>query len=588
MKLLRNLWPWLYPYRRKLLIGSVWIVVTNALLLTIPQLLRLGIAAIEDAQWQDVGFYAALMALLTLAGGGVRVLSRLNFLHTGRRVEVDLRQAMFSRLLYQSAPFFNQHRIGDLVSRFTNDLINVRMVAGFGVVSIVNATVVYAISLGMMLWMSPSLTFAALIPFPLMLLVAKYISRHLLHHSAQVQERLGELSSVVDEAVRGQASIRSCGFQQSHCDKFAHLNEHYLTSAVALARMRALILPVMGIVTPLGILLVLYFGGQQVVAGTLQLGDLVAFNAYLVQLTMPTILLGWILTLVQRATVGMERINLLLNLAEPLSLAEPSNATASSTSAPISSTRAPRVELRNLSFSYPDTSTTILNNLSLHIPAASTTAIVGAVASGKSTLLNMLTGRYPLNCEQVWIDGRDLSSSSADQHRQCLSAVLQEGQLFSGTLADNFRFAATDLTDSDLITIAKQIVMDREVEQFSQQFDTAVGEGGLTLSGGQRQRVGIARALARNRGLWLLDDPFSHLDSKTARQIWHNLRQALQGKTVVLVSSSVTMLHDADQVVVLDHGQIRELGSHQDLLDLDGEYARLYRQEQLQHHLEEL
>jgi len=588
VNLFRQLWPWVYPYRRKVLLGILWIIATNILLLAIPQMLRLGIAAIEDKQWHDVVFYAGMIAILTLAGGAIRVLSRLCFLHTGRRVEVDLRQAMFERLLYQPAPFFNNHRIGDLVSRFTNDLINVRMVAGFGLVSIANAVVVYVISLGLMVWMSPSLTFAALLPFPIMLLATKWISRHLLHYSALVQQRLGELSVVVEETLRGQSSLRSSGFQQAHCDKFAQINSSYLASSLALARMRALIMPVMSIVTPFGILMVLYFGGQQVVAGTLELGDMVAFNAYLVQLTMPTILLGWIITLVQRAAVGMERINLLLELSKPSQLL----------SAPEPAQKAPHIELRNLSFAYakmaPDNSgkasvaPQVLHRVSLDIAAGSMVGIVGTVASGKSTLLHVLTGRYPLARGQVFIDGEDLSTRCVQQHSQMLAAVLQEGKLFSGSLLDNFRFAAPQLSTQQVAKIADTVVFSAEIEQFPDKFATLLGEGGLTLSGGQRQRVGVARALARNRPLWLLDDPFSHLDSHTASQLWCNLRQELRGKTVVLASSRVSILQDVDHIVVLDKGEIVEQGSYAQLLQLDGEYARLLRREQLHHQMEVL
>lgn len=587
MKLLRDLWPWLYPYRRKLLLGAVWIVVTNVLLLTIPQMLRLGIGAIEHQQWHDVAYYAAIMALLAIVGGAIRVQSRLSFLHTGRRVEVDIRQAMLERLLYQPAPFFDNNRIGDLISRFTNDLINVRMVAGFGLVSVANAAVVYTISLGMMLWMSPSLTVAALLPFPLMLLVTKWISRHLLHHSAQVQRRLGELSAVVEETVRGQSSLRSSGFQRSHCARFAAINERYLRSAVALARMRALILPVMSIVTPLGILMVLYFGGRQVIAGTLQLGDLVAFNAYLVQLTMPTILLGWIITLVQRATTGMDRIKLLLNLSQPHPLLTMNS----------DQLYPPAIELCGLSFAYPAPGKSadgageqqlVLRNISLRIAAGSTVAVVGAVASGKSTLLHLLTGRYPLPAHQVCVDGHDLSSCSIQFYSHNLSAVLQEGQLFSGTLAENFRFAAPDLSDDELLTLADKVMLSGEIEQFPDKFATLIGEGGLTLSGGQRQRVAIARALGRNRGLWLLDDPLSHLDSDTARQVWSNLRAELRGKTVVLASSRVSILQDVDHIIVLDGGQILEQGVHQQLMQLNGEYARLVLRERLHMQMEAL
>lgn len=577
MKLFQRLWPWLRPYRRTLALGFLLVIVTNALILMIPQLLRLGIDAIEQRQGEDVQFYAALIMLTTLLGGGIRILSRLYFFHTGRRVEVNLRRAMFERLLYQPGPFFNDHRIGDLVSRFTNDLTNVRMVVGFGLVSLVNAAVIYTISISMMVWMSPSLTVAALLPFPLLIFAVKKISRRLLHYSTQVQERLGDISDMVEESIRGQLSLRSSGFQDVRCDQFDGLNRHYLKASVNMAKMRALIGPIMGIATPMGILLVLYFGGRQVIDGTLRLGDLVAFNAYLVQLTMPTMLLGWILTLVQRAAVGMDRISLLLNLSAPKPLLE----------APPEAARAPAIQLKNASFGF-DAAKPVLHQLNLEIPAGSMLGITGGVASGKSSLLHLLTGRYPIAAGQVFIDDEDLSTIDPQRHCQRLSAVLQEGKLFSGTLADNFRFAAPNLESEALYEIIGLVALQEEVEGFRNGLDTRIGEGGLTLSGGQRQRVGVARALARPRGLWLLDDPFSHLDSATTRKVWDALQQQLRHQTVLFASSRVSMLQGADKIIVLDDGKIIEQGNHSELMQLNGEYARLVKREQLHREMEGL
>ncbi|MBN2645070.1 MAG: ABC transporter ATP-binding protein [Desulfuromonadaceae bacterium] len=574
-----QLWPWLKRYRRALLWGSLWLLLSNGFILALPQLMRLAVAAIEAHNAEDLIFYALLMVVLTLAGSASRVRSRLYFLHTGRRVEVDLRRAMFERLLGCDAPFFDRHHTGDLISRLTNDLTNVRMVAGFGVLSLVNALVVYSMTLGWMLWLSPRLTLVALLPFPLMVLAIKAISRHVLAYSARVQDQLGTLSAYIDETLSGQRSLRSAGFDSARQQAFDALNATYLDDALALARVRALILPVMSVVTPSGMLLVLYFGGRQIVAGTLQLGDLVAFNAYLVQLAMPTLIFGWILTLIQRAIAAMERMSLLLELPPlPVALPAPDNAHCG-----------PAIRLRQLRFAYPSQpDKVVLGPLSLEIAAGGFIGLVGPVASGKSTLIQLLSGRYPLSPGQLEIDGLDLSEIAAALYRQRLSAVLQEGRLFSGPLVDNLRFGAPQLSDAELEQLLERVCLSEEVRHFTAGLATPIGEGGLTLSGGQRQRTAIGRALARNGGLWLLDDPFSHLDVHTAHVLWQQLRPLLQGRTVLFAASRLALLQEADWIVCLEAGQILEQGTHARLVEQDGYYARRFRQERLAQELEAL
>ncbi|MDO3378399.1 ABC transporter ATP-binding protein [Geoalkalibacter halelectricus] len=566
--------PYLRPYHRSLLLGSLWLLATTLLAMVIPWMLKLGIEAVEDGHSAALTTAVAVLAAAALVRCATRIASRFYYLHSARRLEVDLRRDLLARLLHQSGFFFDRHRTGDLLARFTGDLANVRMFAGFGLLTIVNAVTVYILTLAVMLMLSPTLTLVAVLPYPLMLLAVKWLSRHLLHHSAQVQEGMGRLSEAVEEGVSGQAVIRAYGLGAGRKARFAEINGEYLRRNLVLARLRALVLPIMTLVGPLGTLLVLYFGGRQVAAGSLSLGDFVAFNAYLVQLAWPTLLLGWVLTLLQRASASMERLQLLLALppvAPPAALPDVPGA-------------APEVRVRDLTFAYADQPA--LRDLSLEVPAGSLIGLAGPAGSGKSTLLRLLAALYPPPPGTLFVDGQDLARVDGRCHRLRVAAVPQEGRLFSGTLGENLLYAAPEASREALADLAARVQLQGEVAEFSQGFDTRVGEGGMSLSGGQRQRVAIGRALARDAGLWLLDDPFSHLDAATARALWEELRPLLSGHTVFLVSGRVSLLRSADRILVFDRGRIAEQGRHEDLIAEQGLYARLYHREQLQDELE--
>ncbi|SDL79685.1 ATP-binding cassette, subfamily B [Geoalkalibacter ferrihydriticus] len=566
--------PYLIPYRRALLLGSLWLVATTLLAMVIPWMLKIGIEAVEGGNSAALFTAVAVLALAALVRCATRIASRLYYLHSARRLEIDLRRDLLARLLHQDGFFFDRHRTGDLLARFTGDLANVRMFAGFGLLTIVNAATVYLLTLAVMLVLSPTLTLIAVLPYPLMLLAVKWLSRHLLYHSAQVQEGMGRLSEAVEEGVSGQAVIRAYGLGAGREARFAEINDEYLRRNLVLARLRALVMPVMTLVGPLGTLLVLYFGGRQVAAGTLSLGEFVAFNAYLVQLAWPTLLLGWVLTLLQRASASMERLQLLLALP----VVPPAPAV------PDSEAPAPQVSLRGLSFAYADKP--VLSDLSLEVPTGALVGLTGPAGSGKTTLLRLLAGLYPPPPGTVFMDGQDLTDLDDRAHRLRVAAVPQEGRLFSGTLQENLLYAAPQADAEQLSRLAERVQLAGEVADFPQGFATRVGEGGMSLSGGQRQRVTIGRALARDAGLWLLDDPFSHLDASTARALWDELRPLLRGRTVFLVSGRVSLLAGADLILVLAGGRIAQQGTHDELLKAGGLYARLYHREQLQADLE--
>lgn len=576
MRSMRFLIPYLKKYRTFLLAGLVWLVVTNLLGLVAPWLLKIGIDAVQAHRLSKLYQAGALLAGVALLRYVTRSWSRHRFLHVACRFENDLRRHLLAQLLTKSGPFFDRFRTGDLLSRFTNDIGNLRTLAGFGLMIFTNTLIVYAMTLIVLLRLSPRLTLVALLPYPLLLLLTRYLSGRLLTASGKVQRGLGQVSEALEEGISGQAVIRSYGLRAERSARFDSLNENYLAASLTLARLRSALGPSMALIAPLATLLIFYFGGRQVIVHRLTLGELVAFNVYLVQLSMPTLMLGWILGLVQRGAASAERLaDILAQKAPParlLPVARPA--------------QAPSVSFRNLTFAYEQVP--VLHGINLDVAPGHLVGITGPTGAGKTTLMRLLAGLYPVPTGQVWIDGQDLALLDGGQHRARLAMVPQEGRLFSGTLRDNLLYAEPDGSDELLHKVAEAVSLDQEVAIFDQHYNTRVGEGGQSLSGGQRQRVCLGRALARGGMLWLLDDPFSHLDAATAQLVWNRLRGALDGKTVFLATGRASLLAVADCILVLDGGRPVATGTHEALLAAGGLYAKLVEKERLQRELEGL
>jgi ATP-binding cassette subfamily B multidrug efflux pump len=577
MAILRLLLPYLDRYRPALLWGLVWLVATDLFGLLLPWMLKRGIDAVQQGSYRLLVLAAALLVGAALLRFGARLLSRFAFLRTACRMEVDLRRDLLSCLLSQDTSFFDRYRTGDLLSRFTNDLSNIRTMAGFGLLILINSLVVYGLTLGMLLYISPSLTLIALLPFPLLLLLVKLLSARLLIASGEVQRGLGQVSEILEESISGQEVIRSYGLFGLFGEKFDRENDSYLESTLVLSRLRALVGPAMALIAPLATLLVLFFGGQRVVFGRLSLGELVAFNAYLMQLAMPTLMLGWVLSLAQRAAASIQRLTGLLEqpsaaITEPLQPAE----------------GPPAVEISHLSFSYGDGKAPVLHDLNLTVASGALVGITGGAGSGKSTLLRLMAGLYPVGSGQIRVAGQDLSRLDMGAHRNRLAMVPQEGRLFSGSLRENLLYGVLGGGEELLQRIISVVSLDSEIAEFSDGADTRVGEGGKALSGGQRQRVCLGRALARGGSLWLLDDPFSHLDAGTARKVWQALQPLLRRSTVFLVSGRASLLAAADRIVVLERGRLAEQGRYSELLARGGHFARMAERERLQQELETL
>lgn len=559
--------------------GALLLVGTNLCGLAIPWLLKL---AIEELQQPasgrfTPGEYGAMIAAAAVGQGIIRVFSRTTLLNAGRRIEYLLREDLYGKLLTLDRTYFSNWRTGDILSRLANDLTNVRMLLGFGVLSVLNTFIVYTAALILLTRISPFLTICAIAPFPLMIFIVKKLSASMFKTSKRMQEALSRLTTRVEENVSAAAVVKAYCREDGEIETFRQACDGYSDASMAVAKIRGFMLPIMASTGAFGTLIILFVGGAQVVSGELTLGGFVAFNGYLAMLVWPTIMLGWILNLVQRGAASMARLGEILNagaeVVEPTDPVDPGEIRG-------------EIEFRNLTFSYG--ATEMLRGITLKIPAGSRIGIVGVVGSGKSTLVRMIPRLFPVPDGTVFIDGVDLNRLSLEKIRAAVGFVPQEGFLFSRSIAENIAYGKPGAGREEIERAVKIAGLAGDVARFPQGLETLVGERGVTLSGGQRQRVSIARALLKEPSILVLDDPLSAVDADTEEEILSALSGYYGERTVLIVSHRLSPLRGCDQIIVLEQGAIVEQGSHEELLDLGGRYADIHKEEQLKAEIERL
>lgn len=552
----------MYGLRWRYAVGAVLLLVTNGSALLIPWLLKLAVERLQHPQ--AAGFsaqqYGLMIAALAVGYALVRILSRTVILHGARHIEFRVREALFAKLLQFDQTYFSRERTGDILSRFSNDLTNVRMLTGFGGMSLMNTALIYGAALWLMAGISPLLTLAAVAPLPLMILVVQWVSGRIFTLSREAQEELGTLSSHAEEAFSAVRLIKSYCREELFGAQFSRAADRCLHKNLELARLRGFVIPVMALATGAGTLAILYLGGRQVIQGVMTLGDFVAFSGYLALLVWPTMVLGWILTLVQRGGASMARLNELLSA--PVAVCEA-----------LSPVKIPgirqRLEFRNLSFSYADRP--VLQNISFEVQAGERIGITGMVGSGKSTLLQLIPRLLPVQDGMLSIDGQDINTLSLDDLRAMIGYLPQEATLFSRSIAENIRYGGA----GDCQKAASMAGLSSDLDGFEQGLETVIGERGVTLSGGQRQRVALARAMVREPALLLLDDPLAAVDAGNEDEILEALSTAWQGKTVLMVSHRLSAFRDCDRVLVLEDGRIVEQGTPEALVSQGGRYSEL-------------
>lgn len=559
---LKTLVPFFDGLRWRYAIGAFLLVLTNACALLVPWLLKTAIDGLQHPERATLssGKIALLIGLIAVGYAFVRILSRTVLLNAARILEFQVREALFARLMTLDLVFFSRERSGDILSRFANDLTNVRMLTGFGIMSLMNTAVLYLAGLWLMLQVNFWLTVAAVAPLPLMVLAIRAMSSRIFSVSRQVQDELARLSSLTEESVGAIRLIKSYCREAYVAGQFGLISDQCLAKNLELARLRGLVMPIMALATGAGTLAVLYFGGRLVITNQISLGQFVAFSGYLALLAWPTVVLGWILTVVQRGAASMARLNELLQ-SVPAVLDSPE-------ARPINSIGS-GLELCELSFSYGERR--ILNGISFSITPGERIGITGPVGCGKSTLLRLIPRLLPLPDGMLFVDGQDINLLELASLRRLMGYVPQETTLFSRSIADNIAYGG----NGDVLTAVQRAGLTSDLHNFSAGLSTVVGERGVTLSGGQRQRVALARSLVREPELLLLDDPLASVDAGREDEILGALAESWQGKTVLMVSQRLSAFRDCQRVLVLDDGKIVEQGAPDELLRLGGRYAEL-------------
>jgi ATP-binding cassette, subfamily B, multidrug efflux pump len=582
MARMRRLWTYLLRYQRRYAVGGACLLATATLAMMVPYLLKRAIDAIgRGAPLSQITTYALWIIAIAIVQGVARSFSRALIFNVGRDVEYDLRNDLFAHLQKLPLSFYHTQQTGDLMSRLINDVTAVRMLLGPGILNFVNTPVYYAYGVGIMLTLDPRLTLVALLPYPLLLLAVKIYSRRLMEGTLRVQEGLADMSSRVQENLSGMHVVRAYACEAQETANFAALNQRFQDQSMELARVRGQILPIMKSAASMGTLVVLWYGGIEVIRGRLSLGDLVAFIGYLNLLAWPTMAMGWMLSILQRGRAAMTRLEHIFGV-------EPDICDALD-AAPLPAVCG-RIEFRDVDFAYrvAGNGHQVLDRIAFSVEPGQKLALVGRTGAGKSTIAALLPRLFDVSGGQILLDGRDIRTLPLAQLRRSIGFVPQDPFLFSNTVRDNVGFGV-DAADEAAVRRATAIAgLAEDIDTFPRGYDTIVGERGITLSGGQKQRLTLARAVITDPRILVLDDALSSVDTRTERAILTALQDVMRNRTSILIAHRISTIQDADLIVVLDEGRVIEMGDHAALLERDGFYADLFRQQRLEEEIAEL
>ncbi|BAZ49058.1 ABC transporter-related protein [Nostoc sp. NIES-4103] len=573
---LAKLGAYLRPHWREATLGIIALLSVNGLGVYIPLLIRACVDKLStNFSLNEVLYYIIQIILLSSAMLLIRMASRIWLFGVGRQVEFDLKQRIFQHLLRLEPSYFATNTIGDLISRATSDVENIRRLLGFAVLSLANTLFAYALTLPVMLGISVNLTLAALGVYPLILLLVNLFSNRLRQQQAKVQEQLSDISELIQEDISGIALIKIYAQEENERRAFALKNQQLLAANLQLAKSRNTLFPLINGLANLSSLVVIWLGATQISSGTLAVGDFLALLIYIERLVFPTALLGFTITAYQRGEVSIDRLDSIFNVTPKI------QDTADVVHLPRDEVKGELIA-KNLSYTYPSSSIPALENVNFTIAPGELVAIVGAIGSGKTTLANAIPRLLDIEPGQLFLDGWDITKIALADLRSAIAYVPQDSFLFSTTIKNNIRYGDPLREQEDVEYFAKIAQIDAEINNFPQRYETIVGERGITLSGGQRQRTALARAMLVDAPILILDDALSSVDNQTATRILNNLSSGNVPKTIIFITHQLSAAAAADRIFVIDKGKIVQIGNHLELVQQEGLYRTLWSQHQVE------
>ncbi|MCR3955002.1 MAG: ABC transporter ATP-binding protein/permease [Gudongella sp.] len=564
-------------HKRYYIIGVIWLIVIDGVQLIVPQILR---RLTDDLQLGSLDkdrllYYAFLIVATGLFIGIGRYFWRIYLIGTSREIEYKLRNKLFSHLLTLSPNYFNTHKTGDLMAHATNDINAVRMALGPGTIMIVDSGFLLMFSLFMMVRTTNlRLTAAAVFTLPIIMLLVTRFGKIIYRKFKVVQEAFSDLSDITQESFSGIRVIKSFVQERLVSDNFESVNQNNFNKNMDLVKIHGGFHPLLQLISSVSYLIIIFYGGRQVINGSISLGDFVAFNSYLGIIIWPTRALGMVINVLQRGAASLDRLNVIFNeKSEILQLDSP---------IAISPLKGD-IEFKNVSFAYPNSNHDALTRVSFRVPAGNTLAITGRTGSGKSTVANLMLRLFDTSSGEILVDGHEIKEVSLDDLRNEIGFVPQDNFLFSQTIQENIALAYDQMPDeSEIVEASKIAQLYENIMEFPEKFKTIIGERGVTLSGGQKQRLSIARAIVKKPSVLILDDSLSAVDTQTEERILHGIRSFSRDITTILISHRISTVKGADEIIFLDDGSIVEKGTHQELLDNKGEYYDLYQRQLLE------